>query len=95
MTIELLGLTAGNRFDLDLQRAHVIATLYLAFTSNNSADSIVQRMIRGLQDNTLPHRNCARSFKRVFDADPARASQLAIEATQFVDAVRHRRRQNP
>lgn len=91
VTIELLGLTGGTRFDLDYERALVIANLYQALISANPVDPVAQWTIRGLLDNTQPHRNCARSFKRLFDLNRNTAALAAEQAVTYVESVQKRR----
>jgi hypothetical protein len=92
VTIELLGLTGGNRIDLDFDRALIISILYQAPISTDPTDPVTARTLAALQDDTSLHRNCARSFKRLFDTDQARAKLLVDQAGKYVDNVRRDRR---
>ncbi|MCW3052012.1 MAG: hypothetical protein JWN14_1182 [Chthonomonadales bacterium] len=95
VTIELLGLGRGKRFNLDFERSLVMAGLYQALNAVDPTDPIVVRTINALQDDTWPHVNCLRSFKRLHDKDPRRAKLLVEEATTFVDKVWANRKQLP
>lgn len=94
VTIELLGLTGGNRFDLDLERATTIVCLSLALKlqASKGNDPDVVFTLNGLTNDSLPHRNCARSFKRLYDSDPILAAHVAREALKIVDDDQRRRR---
>ncbi len=97
VTIELLGLTNGRRLELDFERSQTITGIYTALNSVANNDptrrKLAKRTLKKLQDNTWPHRNCARRFKRLYDDDPTEAARLAEEAAKFVDEWLHRRAQ--
>jgi hypothetical protein len=90
VTIQLLGLGQGRRWSLDLARAVVIATIYLALVADPE-DPVAAITVARLDDNAFPHRNCARSFRRLFETDRKFAEQIAIEAQKYVDRERARR----
>jgi len=94
VTIELLGLTGGNRLDLDIERSKVIERLHLALNCADSNDpktrKIARKALADLQDKSLPHRNCARSFERMYASNPVEAARYASEAKKFVQAEQQR-----
>ena len=84
VTIEILGFTEGRRLDLDLERAQEIVSIYLALQIG-AVDPVAERVLQNLDNNATPHRNCARSFMRLCEADLAAAKRIALAA---LDAVR-------
>ena len=96
VTIELLGLTGGNRLDLDLERAETIARVFLALELRaiDGNDPVAAKTVSDLTNDAMPHRNCARSFKRLYDNDPSVAAYTAQQALKFVDSVQRERQVN-
>ena len=85
VTIDLFRLTRGQRLDLDLQRAEAICEVFIALQLAEIApgNRDAAETLELLNKASLAHRNCARSFARLYRADPFKARQLAEEALQL------------
>ncbi|MCX6382644.1 MAG: hypothetical protein NT023_24720 [Armatimonadetes bacterium] len=82
VTIRLLGLSKGARLKMDEERAEVIRALYVALRleAAQPGNTDVADELALLPVDALPHRNCARSFVRLYRTNPAKAAELAREA---------------
>jgi hypothetical protein len=94
VTIQLLGLGKGERWILDKERTLVIATLYKALDTPEPRDSIAQYVVDHAEDDDWAHASCARSFRRLYDADRVAAKRFAEEAIYHIEKEQSRRNQS-
>lgn len=91
VTIEFFALDdAVGRKNLVLDRARIISALYpqlrtLAVGPLEDRPAAAA-MVRAYTSPKAPHANCARSFKRLYDASPAEALTIYSDAWKFIDA---------
>jgi hypothetical protein len=89
VTIELYGLGNGSRLDLDKDRAKLIESIWLALEIRRQTpdvfDAVAEAVIMSLDDNRQPHRNCCRSFHRIYQQNRQLAERFAHEASRVVN----------
>ena len=86
-TIKLLSLASG-RLDLLKGRARVIFTLYpiLKHLESNPHDPDFPQALAIINKDSEPHRNCARSFVRLYRSDPIKAREIFLKASKVISS---------
>jgi hypothetical protein len=89
VTIEFFKLDdLSGRKDLFIDRARVIMAMHPQLLNLASADAATRARAQGLvaafTRPMAPHANCARSFQRLFAADPASADALFQAASNYL-----------
>jgi hypothetical protein len=89
VTIEFFQLDSPRRQNLILERARVITVLFqvlqrLAAATNRPDQEKLGKTVDGLTAVMAPHANCARSFCRIYRADPDQAKAVADLAEDLV-----------
>jgi hypothetical protein len=93
VTIEFFKLDdSSKRKNLYRERAMVIVVLHpqlkKAATGGNSAEAVQARQIvEGFTSSKSAHANCARSFKRLFETDPAEAQAVFDRAVELIRSI--------
>lgn len=92
VTIEFFKLDDPvERNHLIKERARLIELLYARLkktkTGTAAQKAAARRVVDGFLRPALPHLNCARSFKRLFDSNPAEAEAVYDEAVKLVNSV--------
>lgn len=90
VTIEFFKLDDfTKRKNLFRERATVISALYpqlqrLAGVADETSKREAEHVVSAFTGQQFPHVNCARSFKRLYDRDPAEAERIFMGAGEFL-----------
>jgi hypothetical protein len=88
VTIDFFEL--DTREELIRERAMAIVALYFAFDNLTSTNALKRNLARrNIDTYTAPrsaHTNCNRSYLKVLEANPERATELASQAQEYLDS---------
>lgn len=77
------------RKNLFRERALVIVALFpwLEILSNNPRDPTAKKIVGASTADSAPHASCARSYRKLYDADPATAKDLFDKAGDYIVSI--------
>ena len=93
VTIEFFKLDAvEKRKNLFRERAIILMVLFPQLEKMHGAGSATEKaeakaIVKGFTGPNAPHTNCARSFKRLFETDPAEARAFYEAAVTFITTI--------
>ena len=93
VTIEFFKLDdAVKRKNLFRERAQILVALFpqlekIQTARSTAARTAAKKLIDGFTSPVAPHTNCARSFTRLFESDPAEARTVFDKASEFVLSI--------